>query len=69
MDVNDVASPFAVTYEKIQVRDRCLSDIVFIIGPRHERLYTRRVQETGVTPRPVYIAACYLRLSAVCSRV
>lgn len=31
--MNDVASPFAVTQEKVRVRDRCFSRTVFIIGP------------------------------------
>ena len=70
MDVNDVASPFAVTQEKIPVRDRYFSRTVFIIGPvvrgcTHKECKRPEIRLDQCT----YLAACYFRLSAVCSRI
>lgn len=62
MDVNDVASPFAVTYEESKFVIDVIQKVVFNARPRHQRLYTQSVQETGVTHSPVN------RLSAVCRR-
>lgn len=65
MDVTDMASLFAVTQNQNPIS--CYSELCSLLDPVI-RGYTRRVQENGVTHRPVYLAACYFRLSATGSR-